>query len=122
MDYDTQPPYDWANMSSTSSDDENARLLYHLAVAVNMQFSATGSGAYTSTAAGVLKQYFGYAQSTLFKNREGYADADWHQMIVDELVQGRPLIYKGNDADGNNGHAFNVDGVNVNGMFHRMKH
>lgn len=118
VDYDAQAPYDWASMSNTSSGDENARLLYHLAVGVNMQFSATASGAYTNIASGVLKAYFGYAQSTVFKNRAGYADAEWHQIIVDELVQGRPVIYKGNDENGNNGHAFNVDGVDVNGLFH----
>ncbi len=120
VNYDAQSNYNWDAMSLSSSDDENARLLYHLAVAVNMDFGPDGSGAFTSTAAGALKSYFGYAESTSYKTRSSYSDADWKQMIIDELLQGRPVIYSGNDEEGSAGHAFNVDGVGSGGTYFHL--
>ena len=90
VNYDDQPAYDWSSMSASSADAENARLLYHLAVAVDMGFSATGSGAYTRKAPGVMKQYFGYSESLAYHQRSSYDNDEWKQMIIDELAQGRP--------------------------------
>lgn len=120
VNYNNQPPYNWSSMSNTSSDDENARLLYHLAVAVEMGFGPDGSGAYTSKAPSVLKSYFGYSESLNYKYRSSYSDADWKQMVIDELVQGRPLIYSGDGNDGQAGHAFNVDGVGADGNYFHL--
>ena len=120
VDYDNQPAYDWSSMSLTSADDENARLLYHLAVSVDMGFSAYGSGAYTSKAPGVLRNYFGYSESLTYKRRSGYDKEEWKQMLIDELLQGRPIIYSGDGDNGEAGHAFNIDGVGAGGTYYHL--
>lgn len=120
INYDNQEAYNWSEMSNTISDEENSRLLYHLAVAVNMSFSATGSGAYTSSTPSVMKTYFGYSPFINFKFRENYDDDEWHSMIIDELVMGHPLIYSGDGNDGEAGHSFNVDGVGADGTYYHL--
>ncbi|MCF8226666.1 MAG: thiol protease/hemagglutinin PrtT [Bacteroidales bacterium] len=120
VNYDNAKPYNWGGMSATTSDDENARLLYHLAVGVDMSFGADGSGAYTSKTPGVLKGYFGYSESVKYLLRSSYSDEDWKRMINDELLQGRPLIYSGDGNDGEAGHAFNVDGVGADGTYYHI--
>jgi hypothetical protein len=37
--------------------------------------------------------------------------------LIDELVQGRPLIYSGNGDNNQAGHAFNLDGVSGDGRY-----
>jgi len=109
VNYDMADPYEWDQMSATSSDSFNAILLYHCAVSVEMDFGPDGSGAYVSTASSAMKRYFGYPSSVTFHER--YADdVEWVNLLVDELVAGRPVIYRGNPGDGTAGHAWNVDG------------
>jgi hypothetical protein len=117
VDFDKQAPYDWASMSKTSSGDENARLLYHLAVTVDMDFAPDGSGTYTRLTPNALKKYFGYSESVTYRSRSSFSDEQWTQMLIDELEQGRPLIYSGNGNDNQAGHAFNLDGVSADGRY-----
>jgi hypothetical protein len=112
--------YAWDYMSATSPDDENAKLLYHLAVTVDMDFGADGSGSFTNRIPNALKKYFDYSESVRYMPRSTYSDSEWKQMLIDELLQGRPLIYSG---DGNNdqaGHAFNIDGVGADGNYFHL--
>ena len=109
VNYDLADPYEWGQMSATSSDDFNAILLYHCAVAVEMDFGADGSGAYVRTAAGAMVQFFNYSRSLDFEER--YTDDEaWVAALASELEAGRPIIYRGNPADGSAGHAWNLDG------------
>lgn len=116
LDFDRQDPYDWASMSKTSSDDYNARLLYHCAVSVEMDFGPDGSGAHVTTAAGAMVRYFSYSRNIDFHDR--FADEqEWEDLLVAELLEGRPIIYRGEPGDGTAGHAWNVDGYG-DGYFH----
>lgn len=109
VNYDMADPYEWDLMSAASSDEYNAILLYHCAVAVEMDFGADASGAYVSTAAGALVQYFNYSSNLSFEYR--YEDSEaWIAALVTELEAGHPIIYRGNPGDGSAGHAWNVDG------------
>jgi hypothetical protein len=109
VNYDLADPYDWNQMSATSADAFNAILLYHCAVSVEMDFGPDGSGAYVINASSAMKKYFGYPSSIAFHER--YADdTAWVNLLVDELVAGRPVIYRGNPGDGTAGHAWNLDG------------
>jgi len=116
VDYDKQDDYAWDSMSHTSSDDFNAMLLYHCAVSVEMNFSPTGSGAYVRTAAGALKNYFGYSQTTKMVDRYDDEDA-WKELLISELSDGHPIVYRGEPDDGTAGHAWNLDGYGE-GYFH----
>jgi hypothetical protein len=109
VNYDLAEPYEWSQMGAGSSDEYNAILLYHCAVAVEMDFGPDASGAYVRDAAAALVQYFNYSSSLKFEYR--YADTqEWVDALVTELQAGRPVIYRGNPGDGSAGHAWNVDG------------
>ncbi|MEA3462215.1 MAG: C10 family peptidase [Bacteroidota bacterium] len=120
VNYDMADPYEWGLMSATSADEYNAILLYHCAVAVEMDFGADGSGAWVRDANAAMKRYFNYSQSMTFEER--YTDTEeWVTALSDELEAGRPIIYRGNQGDGTAGHAWNVDGyrpVNTTDFFH----
>jgi hypothetical protein len=112
VNYDLADPYEWGQMSATSADEFNAILLYHCAVAVEMDFGADASGAFVRTAAGAMVQFFNYSSSLDFQER--YADdEEWEATLAGELEAGRPIVYRGNPADGSAGHAWNLDGYKV---------
>lgn len=128
--------YDWGNMrnfygnyaiegessqgnaSYTDGEaDAVALLMYHCGVAVDMKYTENSSGATTSNAGTALITYFGYDKGMRYHNREVYSDEEWQQMLLDELYQGRPVIYSGRTIR-NEGHAFVCDGYDGNGYFH----
>ncbi len=119
VNYDMAGPYNWDEMSATSADSFNAMLLYHCAVAVEMDFSPSGSGAYVRTAASSMIQYFSYSRNLKYKDR--FVDAEeWEAALVDELAAGHPIVYRGQPEDGT-GHAWNLDGYSDeagSGFFH----
>ncbi|MGC9472228.1 MAG: C10 family peptidase [Bacteroidales bacterium] len=110
--------YLWDSMSVSSSDDYNALLLYHCAVATEMDFGPDGSGTQTSNTSAALKEYFYYSKDISYKRRSFFTDEKWKALINEQLLKGRPLIYSGDADDGEPGHAFNVDGVMYGRMFH----
>lgn len=101
--------YNWANMQTSTANKDIADFLYHCAVSVKMSFGPNGSGAYATTAASALKTYFGYSSSVTCIDKGG-SDAQWTALLNAELDAGRPLIFTGDGADGQPGHAFNIDG------------
>lgn len=109
--------YLWNQMSMTQADNNNALILYHSAVSVDMDFGPDGSGTLTSYASSALKSYFNYSKNIVYKRRSAY-EATWKEMLIAELVAGRPLIYKGDADDGQPGHAWNIDGVVNSNYFH----
>jgi hypothetical protein len=109
--------YRWDMMPVAQSDTNNALLLYHCAVSVEMDFGPDGSGTQTTYASGALKNYFGYSNNISYKRRSSY-EANWKEMLTAELVAGRPIIYKGDADDGLPGHAWNIDGVVNENYFH----
>lgn len=121
--------YDWDNMpyriTSTSSMTEvNAVgiLSYHAGVAVEMNYNPSGSGAqvlsyYSSPSSrSAFVNYFGYKESQYGVYKRDYSDANWVQLLKDEINAGRPILYAGYDNSA--GHAFVFDGYNSNGQFH----
>ena len=109
--------YHWDSMSDSVVDQFNSLLLYHCAVAVNMNFGSDGSAAQTINAASALRNYFSFSHNILYKNRTG-TDKAWQDMLNAELLKSRPIVYAGDAGDGNPGHAFNIDGVINNSYFH----
>lgn len=113
--------YDWANMPKptlTGPNQECAKASYHCAVSINMNFGPNGSGAYVEDVAYSLKNYFKYDNGINVKQRSGYTESLWKQMIKEELDSGRPLEYAGFDAYYTSGHAFVLDGYNSSDFFH----
>ncbi|MCA1757137.1 MAG: thiol protease/hemagglutinin PrtT [Bacteroidales bacterium] len=110
--------YNWDAMSSNKADTINAKLLYHLAVSVNMNFGPDGSSASTSRTAESLNSWFLYSEDAYYTKRSSYAINDWIASLINQLEKGYPLIYRGESADGKSAHAFNIDGVKPGNLFH----
>ncbi len=108
--------YNWLAMPDHSSSPAVALLMFHLGVALNMDYGPYGSGAYTSNVANILPQYFGYDPVCHYYNRDDYADSVWDGMLREQLDSGHPMVYRGHGDSG--GHAFVCDGYEGNDHFH----
>ena len=104
--------YDFASMNASAtalSYQQIARLLYHAGVAVNMDYSPSGSGAQTSDVPWALTNYFNYDPSTIrLAAKTSYSTTDWKNLIITELNEHRPVYYSG--ASSSVGHAWVCDG------------
>lgn len=117
--------YDWNKMldnyvvNSYSDEEANAVavLMLHTGVAVEMQYTPTGSGAYSSEARNGLIQYFRYNENIGVIYRDYYSQEEWLNIIFTELNNNRPIYYAGADAT-RGGHAFVIDGYDNEGLMH----
>lgn len=114
--------YDWDNMpnrlngASQTEIEAVALLMYHCAVAVDMMFSPTGSGAYSWDVPDAIKQYFSYSNNATILGRDEYSLASWQGMLKDQFNLGWPVYYSGYSDSG--GHAFVCDGYDDADLFH----
>lgn len=115
--------YDWEHMPLKLFSDSPAEeieavalLMYHCGVAVNMQFSPNGSGAYSQDVPGVIQQYFSYSNMAELEYREYYSLGNWKTMLKQQFDLGWPVYYSGYSNSG--GHAFVCDGYDDNDLFH----
>lgn len=92
-----------------------ATLLYHAAVAVDMGFSADGSGANGNRATQAMRNYFKYPNAS-YATRSDYSSSGWENLIRGQLDNGVPMYYSGSDYE--SGHAFNCDGYQGTNYFH----
>ena len=112
--------YKWKKMPNKLSSYNNsvATLLYHAGVAVDMQYSAEGSGAYMRDADKALKTYFRYQTSgRAFKNN--MTTTEWETLLKTELDKNRPVFYAGY---GTGGHAFVCDGYDYSDKNNKKYH
>ncbi len=117
VNFDTFGNYAWSNMITNTPNTDIANFLYHLAVTVEMDFGADGSGAFTNMASSALKKYFSYSSTVTYVDRVA-SDDEWIALLNTELTNGRPVIYGGDADDGASGHAFDIDGVSTWGFYH----
>jgi len=111
---------DWKNIqhkyaeefNETPADSAIAALMSICGAAVQMRYGVNELGGSTTTAnkaAEALVKYFDYEERTVrLIFRHDYSYDRWRDMMYDELVAGRPIIYSGLSAD--NGHTFICDG------------
>ncbi len=114
--------YDWQNMADTLHAQSPSatiaavsQLLSHCGIAVDMQYSAGSSGAYSEDALRAMVHYFNYSPQTQMLYRDNFVDTIWEMMVRQELDSMRPLYY---DGSGTGGHAFVCDGYQNNNYFH----
>ena len=115
--------YNYSNMpnalsssSSSTQINEVAKLMYHCGVAVNMDYGADESGAYSIDVPSALRNYFAYANPGTYVEKASYSASNWTTLIKNELNNARPVYYSGSGSAG--GHAFVFDGYDNNGYFH----
>jgi hypothetical protein len=116
--------YDWTNLPATLNTTNNAiaTLIFHCGVAVEMDYSSTGSsalvrGSYPYTAEKAFVNYFRYASSIQSKSKGSTSESEWLQLLKTELSNGRPVLYNAQDLNAG-GHAFVIDGYDSNDFFH----
>ena len=123
----SQSHYDWDNMldkyyeriSSISNDSKKAvaKLMYDCGCSVNTMYYSNESGSVFADASAVLFWYFKYKECS-YVQRKSYR-GDWEEMLLNELHEGRPVLYAGNKGDeGCVSHAFVCDGYAGDGYFH----
>ena len=126
--------YDWNNMpdsltaaSSATEINAVATLMYHIGVAVEMNYGSAGSGANlihnstfsNSSAEVALRNYFKYKSSLHQILYADYGDNEWKNMLINDLSAGRPVLYSGTDDSLLTTHTFVCDGYNGNTfLFH----
>ena len=128
--YDTA--YQWNLMPNhlwgRSAEERHAvaQLMYHVGVSIEMNYGVNGSGAYVvaftpygynvPSCERSLREHFGYNPMLEGRIKDLCSDVVWNNMVRNEIVHGRPLLYSGADEEG--GHAFVLDGCDSMGMFH----
>ncbi len=108
--------YNYSQMPTNTGSTEAAKLLYHLGVAVDMNYSTSGSGAYSRDVPYVLANYFKYDQSVMYVEKANYEHLNWIALLKNELDNSRPIFYSGSGNSG--GHAFLCLGYNDNNYFY----
>ena len=125
--------YQWDSMpvrlneySTQAQIDAVATLIYHIGVAVHMDYQVGGSAGKTASygyggepsSENAFKYFFGYSPYIWTAFRIDYSLEDWKLLMLNELRNGRPILYAGYD-EVQSGHAFIIDGYNsANDRFH----
>lgn len=111
--------YNWAGMTNTANSTSKvpiSLLMYHCGVSVEMNYSPIASGSFTELAKDALKNYFHYRSTIALLEKSDYTWVEWRQIIMDNLDDGKPLIYSGSGSGG--GHAWVCDGYQDTSSFH----
>lgn len=103
--------YDWNAMPLNGASTAIASLMRDIGVAVEMDYTPTGSSAWPGNA---FQDYFRYQTGSLLW-KEYYSDVVWISKLKTDLDAGRPLWYYGN---GSGAHAFICDGYDTSNNFH----
>ena len=117
--------YDWNNMieeyTAGSYNEAQAiavaTLMLQCGVSIDMQYTESGSGAYTYAACNSLRKYFSCNKNIGIHYRDYYSTQQWMDLIYSELNQNRPVLYGGSDTK-EGGHCFIIDGYNADGLVH----
>ena len=112
--------YNWSSMPNnvSSSNSAVATLMYHAGVSVNMQYSTSGSGAYSEDVPNALMNYFNYQPGIVIVYKNNFTNVnDFKDLLRADLDQAEPIYYSGNNPSV--GHAFVCDGYKTSdGSFH----
>lgn len=108
---------DYADSLATPAEvDAVARLSYWLGVACHMKWGVSESAASTSRFVEPLQRAFGLKYVHYLDSYQYDPTAYWN-FLAAELMQGRPVYYAGSIMR-TGGHAFVLDGMDSNGLFH----
>lgn len=118
--------FEWSKMRTSYSGSETAdeksavaKLMQYCGASVNMEYANSANGGSQASVGNIpeaLQTYFGFDRNVRFENRKNYTEAEWEDLIYNEVANGRPVIYGGMSAGG--GHGFVCDGYDADGLFH----
>ncbi len=114
----TTPNYSLSTVPAGSRIDweDVADLSLWCGMMVGMKYSPDASATSMWKAEEPLKRVFGY-KTVRMLDRGMYTYDDWHRILQNELMAGRPVAYVGS-SNVMISHAFNIDGVDENGLYH----
>ena len=114
--------FDWDNMKDNYTGAETeaeknavAWLMLYAGCAAHMNYGANASSTSDPYIPTAFNDYFNYDAKLVY--RSDYEQADWEEMIYQELFEGRPIIYNGRSGTGG-GHSFVCDGYAYGDYFH----
>lgn len=116
--------FDWGNMldnyvAGTYNDAQASAVAYLMKAAgfsVSMNYGTDASGAVSMNIAKALRDNFQYDAGVTFAGRVSYSASEWDEMVYNNIKDGSPVIYNGNDMTV--GHSFICDGYDGNGYYH----
>ncbi len=115
--------YQWDKMKKTYSswtedtDDAIATLMYHCGVALEVNYGAYGSYAMFNNGP-AMETYFGYSSDWKWYSRDNVGDEVFESALYNDLSEGHPVLYGGQDLNRNEGHQFVCDGYREGGYYH----
>jgi hypothetical protein len=115
--------YDWDNMPDQISEENDAiaTLIYHSAISTLSRWGSQETSVIyfgdQDPMTRAFVNYFDFAFDGMrWLTRSNFEeDSIWENILFEELVNGRPVYYRG---DGSNGHAWVCDGVDHDNYFH----
>ncbi|MDD4148843.1 MAG: C10 family peptidase [Bacteroidales bacterium] len=110
--------YLWDDMTDNVSSENTAvaTLMYHVGVAVEMDYTASSSGAAVPNTA--LQDYFSYSQNEQSIYMSNYSTSEWIEILKNEIDNLRPVLYVGFMDMAPAGHAWVCDGYDSMDYFH----
>ena len=113
-----QQTYDFNAMQDqlNNYNHEVAKLIFHCATSVDMNYAPDGSGAMSQDVPYALKNYFKFANNITLIERSSYTLPNWLIQIKSMLDASKPIFYAGSSSEG--GHAFVCDGYDSDDLCH----
>ena len=116
-------PFEWEKMadrSTTSAGNATmARLCVLMGTSAWLTYGAS-TGGYIYNMQDVFQNQIGMTRGS-YVEKDNYSQSAWENMVISDLVQGRPILYSSYNIKKENwdGHAYVVDGYKTNGnLFH----
>lgn len=120
----TLMPDELTNVSSQAEVNAVNQLLYHVGVALEMDYTPSWSNSYVyytayhgASVETALPTYFKYSASIRAVIMSEYTRDEWNELMMDELRALRPVVYRAADPQAG-GHIFVLDGCDSRGRFH----
>lgn len=108
-------PIDWDNIIddysgsyTTEQADAVANLMLVVGMAINMQYTASSSGAPVADEVRGLTEFLKFDKSIRPLRHDFYTTGEWNTLVYNELKAGHPVVYNGFNTFG--GHSFVCDG------------
>ncbi|MBE6294666.1 MAG: hypothetical protein E7090_08310 [Bacteroidales bacterium] len=102
----------YTNDYSQKNADAVADLMFSCGASVNMDYATGASGAKQYMLLGAYINNFKYDKDAFFAIRDFCDDENWHNLLLNELNENRPVNYGGTSSvDG--GHSFVIDGYKI---------
>lgn len=107
----------YVNNYTTAQADAVANLMKACGIGLGMDYGIDWSEANYSDIPYSLHTFFRYNRNVAYISRNYFKTEEWIEIITNEVLNGRPVIYNGNDEE-NGGHSFVLDGVWDKERFH----